>query len=79
MHYFFDSRVDERFIPDADGLEFDDFEAVKLEAAKALTEVAKDVLPSSVRRRLSIEVSDERGRTVLITAVVFEALVPAEV
>jgi len=79
MHYFFDSRVDERFIPDADGLEFDDFEAVKLEAAKALTEVGKDVLPNSVRHKLSVEVSDEHGRTVLITAVVLEALVPAEV
>ena len=79
MHYFFDSRVDERFIPDADGLEFDDFEAVKLEATKALTEVGKNVLPNSVRHKLSVEVSDEHGRTVLITAVVLEALVPAEV
>jgi hypothetical protein len=79
MHYFFDSRVDERFIPDANGLEFDDFEAVKLEATRALTEVGKDVLPSSVRRKLAIEVSDENGHTVLITAIVLEAQVPVAV
>jgi hypothetical protein len=79
MHYFFDSRVDERFIPDANGLEFDDFEAVKQEAVRALTEVGKDVLPSSIRRKLSVEVNDEEGRTVLVTAIVFEALVPVAV
>jgi hypothetical protein len=79
MHYFFDSRVDERFIPDANGLEFDDFDAVKQEAVRALTEAGKDLLPSTVRRKLSIEVSDEEGRTVLITAIVFEALVPVAV
>jgi hypothetical protein len=79
MHYFFDSRLDERFIPDANGLEFDDFDAVKWEAVRALTEAGKDLLPSTVRRKLSIEVSDEEGRTVLITAIVFEALVPVAV
>ena len=42
------------------GQEMPDLEAVKVQAALALTEMAKDVLPGSIKRELSVEVRDER-------------------
>lgn len=72
--YFFDSRDNDGFILDDAGLEFPDIEAVKVQAAKALAELARDVIAGSVRRHLSIEVRDEQG-PVLIAMMMFEALV----
>src|SRR3954471_2044329 len=54
--YFFDVRDDDRVIPDAEGLEFSDLGAVRAEAATALAEMARDVLATATRRRMSIDV-----------------------
>jgi hypothetical protein len=72
--YFFDSRDDDRFINDDVGLEYPDLEAIKVEAACALAELAHDVIPGSLRRELAIEVRDEQG-PVLAATISFEAVI----
>jgi hypothetical protein len=74
-HYFFDTRDGDEFISDEVGLEFPNLEAVKVEAAKALAELARDVLPGSLRRRLTVEVRDQDRGPVLIAEMTFEARV----
>ena len=72
--YFFDTRDNDAFIEDDLGVEYPDLEVVKAEAARALAELARDVLPGSTRRELAIEVRDEDG-PVLVARMVFEALI----
>jgi hypothetical protein len=73
--YFFDTRDDDVFIPDDVGLECLNLEAVKVEATKSLAELARDVLPGSLRRRLGVDVRDEDHRPVMIVELTFEARV----
>jgi hypothetical protein len=72
--YFFDTRDDDEFVRDDTGVNFDDLDAVKAEAARALAELARDVLPGSSRRELAIEVRDDQG-PVLLARMTFEALI----
>lgn len=72
--YFFDTRDDDHFIEDDVGLEFPDMDAVKVEAARALAELARDVIPGSLQRNLTVEVRDELG-PVLKARLTFEAVV----
>jgi hypothetical protein len=72
--YYFDGRDGDRFIEDDVGLEFDSIEQARDEATTALAGIAKDVLPGSVRRELSIEVRDEAKQPLLRTCLVFEAV-----
>ena len=72
--YFFDTRDGDDFIRDDDGIELLHLEQVKIVAAKSLAELARDVLPGSVRRKLVIEARDERG-PVMIASLTFEAVV----
>jgi hypothetical protein len=72
--YFFDTRMDDTFIADHDGVEFGDLEAVKVEASKSLAELARDIIPGSMRRVLIVEVRDELG-PVLKATMIFEALI----
>ena len=76
MRYFFDTRDNDSFIRDAEGLELGDLEAVKSEAALSLAELARDVLPGSVRRVLSVEVRDAI-RPILRAVLTFEAIILA--
>ena len=55
-HYYFDLRDNDAFETDDIGVEFSDFEDVKIEASRALAEMAREVLPGSAVRILSIEV-----------------------
>jgi hypothetical protein len=71
--YYFDTRDDDVFIPDEVGLECENLEVVKLEATKSLAELARDVLPGSLRRRLGVDVRDEDHRPVMIVELTFEA------
>jgi len=75
MRYYFDTRDNDTFEPDVIGIEFAEFERVKREAAIGLAELARDVLPGSERRLLSIEVRDESGLSVLISSMAFEVRV----
>jgi hypothetical protein len=72
--YFFDTRDGDTFIPDDIGDELPDLESVKALAAKALAELARDVLPGSLKRVLKIEVRDER-QAVMEACLTFEAVV----
>jgi hypothetical protein len=70
--YYFDSRDGDTFVPDDIGLEFGTLEEARDQAALCLAEMARLVLPGSVRRMLSIEVRDDAP--VLTTSLVFEAV-----
>lgn len=65
--YYFDSRDNETFIPDEDGVEIATLDEVKLTASRAMADFAKDVLPGSVVRILTIEVRDEVGLVLLVS------------
>lgn len=75
--YFFDTRDDDVFIEDDVGIVLPDLEAAKAVAAKSLAELAIDVLPSSVRRELAVEVRDER-KLVLKALLHFQAIILVE-
>jgi hypothetical protein len=51
----------DRFVPDEIGLEIATLSKVKRAASEAMADFAKDVLPGSVVRTLSIEVRDGSG------------------
>jgi SHS2 domain-containing protein len=72
--YFFDTRDNEVFIEDDVGVELPDLEAVKEQAALSLAELARDVLPGSMKRTLTVEVRDER-QAVMMAKLLFEAII----
>lgn len=76
---FFDTRDGEKFIRDDDGTELADVEGAKQLAAASLAELARDVIPGSERRHLTVEVRSET-RPVLETRLTFQAilLVPTD-
>jgi hypothetical protein len=71
--YFFDSRDGETFIRDEDGVVCDDIDGARDQAAVALAELARDILPGLERRELIIDVRDEDDQPVLKTCLIFEA------
>jgi hypothetical protein len=72
--YYFDTRDDGTFIPDDLGLELPDLESVKVEAARSLAELARDVIPGVLQRELAVEVRDELG-PVLEALMTFQAII----
>ena len=72
--YFFDTRDNDDFIEDDTGVGLPDLEAVKEQAALSLAELARDVLPGSIRRTLTVEVRDER-QPVMLAKLLFEAII----
>jgi hypothetical protein len=58
VRYFFDTRDNGTFIEDDVGVDCADLDAVKALAALSLTELAREVLPGSIKRVLSVEVRD---------------------
>jgi hypothetical protein len=74
LRYFFDTRDGDTFINDDVGAEVSDLEAAKALAAKALAELARDVVPGADRRVLTIEVRDAQG-PVLEARLTFEAII----
>ena len=72
--YFFDTRDGDSFIPDDQGSELPDLEAVKTVAATSLAELARDVFPGSLKRILIVEVRDGR-QPVMEARLSFEAII----
>ncbi len=72
-HYYFDTRDNDRFIQDDDGVELADLDAARQIAAASLAELAVDVLPGSERRVLIVEVR-EGQEPVLEARLTFEAV-----
>ncbi|NBJ10648.1 DUF6894 family protein [Microvirga arsenatis] len=63
--YFFDTDDGELFVADQQGIELASLEAAKLEAQKALAEMARDALPDGDQRTFAAVVKDETGRVLL--------------
>ncbi|WP_439369199.1 DUF6894 family protein [Bradyrhizobium sp. DASA03120] len=63
--YYFDLREGHHVAPDEEGLDLPDMEAVQNEAARALSDLARDTIRATaafgVARNLSIEVRDDQG------------------
>jgi hypothetical protein len=76
MLYFFDTRDNGTFIEDDVGQDLADLDAAKRQAALSLAELARDVLPGSIKRELSVEVRNA-VRPVLKDVLTFEAIVLA--
>jgi hypothetical protein len=76
MVYFFDTRDNGTFIEDDLGIDCVDLEVVKTQAALSLAELARDVLPGSIKRVLSVEVRDAI-RPILKDVLTFEAILLA--
>jgi hypothetical protein len=76
MLYFFDTRDNGTFIEDVIGIDLADLEAAKTQAALSLTELARDVLPGSIKRVLSVEVRN-RFQPILKDVLTFEAIILA--
>ena len=74
MLYFFDTRDNGSFILDDVGVECADLAAVKRTAALSLAELARDVLPGSIKRVLSVEVRNA-FQPILTDVLTFEAMV----
>jgi len=73
MLYFFDTRDNETFIEDDVGVDCASLDAVKALAAASLAELARDVLPGSIKRVLSVEVRDTI-RPILKDVLTFEVV-----
>jgi hypothetical protein len=73
MLYFFDTRDNGTFIEDDVGVDCADLDAVKALAALSLTELAREVLPGSIKRVLSVEVRDAI-QPILQDVLTFEAV-----
>jgi hypothetical protein len=71
--YYFDTRDNDRFISDDVGLDLSDLGAARDQAAVSLAEMARDVLPGSLRRNLAVEVRD-RQQPVLTALLSYEAV-----
>jgi hypothetical protein len=71
--YFFDTRDNGTFIEDDVGVDCADLDAVKVLAAMSLTELAREVLPGSIKRVLSVEVRDA-SQPILQDVLTFEAV-----
>ena len=74
-HYYFDTRDGLERITDDVGLDFDNLHAARGEATRGLADLAKEALPGSERRELSIEVRDHMRRLLLRAALWFEVAV----
>jgi hypothetical protein len=70
--YYFDVRDDDKVTTDDEGVLLDGIETVKKEAATALADIARDVIPGATRRVLTIEVRDDTKRPLLEARLVFE-------
>jgi hypothetical protein len=62
--YYFDTADGDHHAPDNVGAEFPDLDVAADEAVRALSDIARDVLPDGDRRDLVTSVRDESGRVV---------------
>jgi hypothetical protein len=72
--YYFDTRDDDKFICDDEGVELPDIQAAAKAAARSLAEFALEVLPSSNERCLGVDVRDDRQQ-VLTTELTYRAVI----
>jgi hypothetical protein len=70
--FYFDVRDGDKFIRDEEGLEYPDLQGARDAAARALADMAKDVLPGPVMREMGVEVRDSEKKPLLRAALRFE-------
>ncbi|EHK53904.1 DUF6894 family protein [Allomesorhizobium alhagi] len=70
--YFFDVRDDNRLYPDDQGTEMDGLKAARTEAFAALADYVKEIVPTENRRRVAIEVRNEKSKPLLKAVMIFE-------
>jgi hypothetical protein len=71
--YYFDTRNCGTFIRDDEGLECEDVEVVRVQAAKSLAELALEVLPRTTDCLMGVDVRNESQEIVLVTELTFKA------
>jgi hypothetical protein len=71
--YYFDTRNCGTFLTDEEGVECADLEAVRVQAAKSLGELALEVLPRTTDCVMGVDVRNERQELVLVTELTFKA------
>jgi hypothetical protein len=68
--YYFDVRNNDRLFADTEGTCLaSGMDAVRTEAFAALTDYAREVTPTTIRRRLAVEVRDENSTTLFKAAI----------
>ena len=70
--FFIDTSDQDLFIYDTEGHNFKDFEAAKLAAVRALSDMVRDQLGQSDDRTFLAIVRDEAGDTLIQARVVFD-------
>ena len=66
--FYFNIREGTRFTEDEEGLEFPDLDTAEREAAEAAAKVARDRLPRSDARDVTVEVlNEDRQRLITVT------------
>jgi hypothetical protein len=65
-------REGAKFIPDEEGLEFDNLDAAEYEASRAATEMGRDRLPKGDAREVTVELRNEHRQRVLTVKVSME-------
>ena len=73
MRFYFDTYEGGILVSDEEGLDVVDLTAAKLQAAKAVVDVAKDLVPNLQIGTVAIYVRDSEGRVVCTAEVNFEA------
>ena len=66
--YFFDTFDGTRLVPDTEGLELQNVEMAKVEARKALPDLARDAILDGDQKTFMVSVRDEAGQVVLRAA-----------
>ena len=70
--YLFDTDDGSEFLHDGVGIELPNLDAARREAATALAEIARDAIPGSDRRNLTLTVRTEHGRPILRMTISFD-------
>jgi hypothetical protein len=73
MRFYFDAYEGGTLVRDEDGLDVADLVAAKLQAAKAVVDAAKDLVPKMQIGTVAIHVRNTEGRVVYTAEVNFKA------
>jgi hypothetical protein len=76
--YYFDVRDNDRLFPDDQGMELESLDDAVAEAETVVAEMAKDVLPGSLRRNLVVEVREEQSPPLVEAILAFKVKVTAD-
>jgi hypothetical protein len=74
LRYFFDIRDGDRVLRDETGVELDGIERVEQQAARALSDMARDTLPCGAHHDFVVNMRDDGGRPVLRASLSFNVV-----